>query len=99
MAVVLGGALGCLNTDDDNNWECSGFDQSLIVIGAVGFFGFRIWEIVDVWVAPPSHNSKFNRLEKYINESKAPAQTKSSLDLVPVISPLMGQGLGLKYTF
>lgn len=97
LGLVIGGALSCIDgASHDNDWSCSSFDNTLIIVGAVSFVGLRIWEIVDVWAVPPSHNSKFNQLKKYINESK---QTKASLDLVPVFSPRMGQGLGLKYTF
>jgi hypothetical protein len=96
VGVVIGGALSCLYKSGDEDWSCSSFEQTLIVLGALGFIGLRIWEIVDVWAVPPSHNSKFNKLKKYINESK---QTKASLDLVPVFSPSMGQGVGFKYTF
>lgn len=101
IAVVIAGAIGCVNekTDGDDDWSCSSLDQTLIVAGAIGFVGFRIWEIVDVWAAPPFQNNKYRSLKKYINETKTPPLTKSSLDLVPVISPRFGQGLGLKFTF
>jgi len=36
--------------------------QTLIVIGVFGFMGLRIWEIVDAWAVPLSHNSKYNEL-------------------------------------
>ncbi len=99
LGVVVVGAIGCLTRANEDNWTCSGLDQGLIVAGAIGFLSFRIWEIVDVWAIPPSHNSRFKKLEKYINESKAEPETKASLDLVPILSPGNGTGIGLKLLF
>ena len=100
LAVAVTGAIGCIdNVEDGDEWHCSGVESSLIAIGAVGFVGLRIWEIVDVWAVPPSHNSKYKSLKKYIETSEAKPVTKSSLDLVPLVNPRMGQGIGLKYTF
>jgi len=101
LGAVVIGAVGCLDEDidGDENWKCSGFDRTLIVAGVIGFVGFRIWEVVDVWAAPPSHNKKFKKLKQYIEESKVKPMVKSSLDLVPVVSPKLGQGIGLRYVF
>jgi hypothetical protein len=101
-AVLLVGALGCvddeLENDLDGEDDCSSFNETLIVLGAVSYVGFRIWEAVDVWAAPIGHNKKVRELKDYINKAPAPT-VKSSLNLVPVVSPRMGQGLGLTYIF
>ena len=101
LAVVVAGAVGCIDEmgDNDDDWECSNLEESLIIVGALSFVGLRIWEIVDVWAVPPSHNSKYKSLKKYIQNAEAKPVTKSSLDLVPVINTRMGQGIGLKLTF
>ena len=107
LGAVVVGAVGCMNRvaedaaddDDDDEWSCSGLDTALIVGGAIGFIGFRIWEIVDVWAAPPSHNKKYKELKKYIETTEAKPVIKSSLDLVPIVNPRFGQGLGLKFVF
>lgn len=101
LGLVVAGAVSCMNEveDGDDNWECNSLEESLIIVGAIGYLGFRLWEIVDVWSVPPSQNSKYKKLKKYIQNSEAKPVTKSSLDLVPVINPRMGQGIGLKYTF
>jgi hypothetical protein len=99
VGVMVTGALGCTQDTGDKDWNCSSFEQGLIVVGAIGFVGLRIWEIVDVWAVPPLHNSKFRNLKKYIEDAKGESQTKSSLDLVPILSPRNGQGVGLRYTF
>lgn len=101
LGLVVAGAVGCVDesADGDDDWTCSSLESALVLTGVIGFVGFRIWEIVDVWATPPSQNKKFHSLKKYIDGAKAAPQVKSSLDLVPVIAPRMGQGLGLKFTF
>lgn len=94
IGVLLVGVLSC----DDDNSTCSDLSTALIVTGVIGYIGFRLWEIGDVWVAPFSHNRKVRELKDYINKTSAPT-VKSSLNLVPVINPKMGQGLGLTFTF
>jgi hypothetical protein len=96
LAVVLGGLAGC---ERNGEWDCPGGNQALIVTGFIGFVGFRIWEIVDVWATPISYNEKHESLKKYIENSKSKPDVKSSLDLVPIVNSGMGQGLGFKYTF
>lgn len=96
LGVVVAAVSGCLSTTEA--WNCSSFEEALILTGAIGFIGLRLWEIVDVWATPPSHNSKFRVLKKYIDETKSPP-LKASLDLVPIVNPKFGQGLGLKYVF
>jgi hypothetical protein len=43
------------------------FDQSdggegLLVAGVLGVVGFRIWEMIDLWVGPPLHNQRVRRV-------------------------------------
>ena len=96
LAAIVLGAGSCI---DGDNWECTGAEQALITIGVISYVGLRLWEIVDVWAAPPSHNLKHRNLKKYIDEGKVEPKVKASLDLVPIINPRMGQGLGLNYVF
>lgn len=102
IGVLLVGALGCVDDEAENGFngkdDCSDLNKALIVTGAIGFIGFRIWEAVDVWAAPPSHNKKVRELKDYINKSPS-TQVKSSLNLVPVVNPKMGQGIGLTFIF
>ena len=102
VGVVIIGAAGCLNNEADNGFngksDCSDFNSFLVISGIIGYVGFRIWEAVDVWVAPIGHNKKVRELKNYINKEPMPT-VKSSLNLVPLMSPSMGQGVGLKYIF
>lgn len=97
LAIAVSGLVGCMDKTFESN-KCSDLESTLIVTGLVGFVGFRIWEIVDVWAAPPSHNTRYRELKEYI-EKTPEKKVKASLDLVPVISPRLGQGLALNFRF
>jgi len=100
-AVV--GIVGCAGNELENGFndkdDCSAVNETLVVAGILGYFGFRIWEIVDVWATPPSHNKKVKELQDYIE--KAPTKAvKSSLYFSPIYNKQQnGTGLGLTYTF
>jgi hypothetical protein len=101
-AVFMIGALGCINNELDKGLngkdDCHGINEAMIVTGVVGYIGFRIWEIVDVWSAPPAHNRKVRELKEYINKSPA-KEVKTSLHLVPIMNQKTGNGLGLTLIF
>lgn len=40
--------------------------ENYLVAGLVGLVGFRVWEVVDAWVAPPIHNRKVRALEQQL---------------------------------
>jgi hypothetical protein len=102
LAVVVAGALGCLNNEFDNGFngkdDCQGVNEALLVTGIIGFVGFRVWEIVDVWGAPFGHNKKVRELKDYINKASE-KEIKTSLLLTPIINPRQGHGLGLTLVF
>lgn len=100
--VFVIGALGCvsdeLNSGLNGKDDCKGLNEAMVVTGIVGYIGFRIWEIVDVWSVPPSHNRKVRDLQHYIQKTPA-KEVKTSLHLVPLYNPKMGQGVGLRFIF
>ena len=102
LGVLIIGAAGCLNDELDNGFnnkdDCKGFNEAMIITGVIGFIGFRIWEIVDVWAGVPKHNRKYRELKEYINKSPA-KEEKTSLYLNPIYHHQMGQGLGLTLRF
>lgn len=57
MAFVLG-AVNCWGTTNSSG-SCDGTG---ITIGALGYFGFKIWEIVDIWAAPIEINQRYREL-------------------------------------
>jgi hypothetical protein len=97
LALLLGGALGCVNNTVFGE-DCSDLENAIMTVGVIGFVGLRLWEIVDVWAAPPSHNSKYRELRDYINTTPVSAP-KATLDLVPIVNPRLGQGLALNLKF
>jgi len=98
LTLLVAGLIGCIDNalSADN---CSDVENTLAVTGFIGFIGFRIWEIVDVWAAPPSYNKKYKELKNYIEKTSEKKDVKTSLDLTPLYNPRMGQGLGLRFTF
>lgn len=50
----------CFDTIDDNCNESRG--EGLFIGGLVGFFAFRIWEVVDAFGGPSKHNRKVREL-------------------------------------
>ncbi|MFQ5788519.1 MAG: hypothetical protein ACE5H1_11135, partial [Thermodesulfobacteriota bacterium] len=56
----------CEPGNPDNCSESSISD--LYMLGAVGVTAFRIWEIIDVWAAPPEHNRKYHQIKKRLNQ-------------------------------
>lgn len=63
-AVSLLAIVAAVNSCfDSNSWKdnCDS-EATLAVAGYIGFFGLRIWEAVDVWAGPGSHNNRYYQL-------------------------------------
>lgn len=91
--IGVGGCHGQISSDG-----CSSANSTLIVAGLFGLVGFRIWEIVDVWAVPPSQNRKYKELKIYI-QGETKKDVKTSLDLVPIFDPYLGNGLAFNLRF
>lgn len=88
IAVLFSGVGDCWNSAISSYDSCN---SGAIYLGAMGFVGFRIWEIVDVWAAPPEINRRYHEL-------KSRMEPRASLS--PIILPTKdGALLGLKMTF
>lgn len=98
LAVLLVGAVGCAGRGISGSDDCTDGQALLVGAGLIGYLGFRIWEIVDVWAAPPSQNRKYNELKNYIQGEKT-KDVKTSLDLIPLFDPYLGNGLALNLRF
>jgi hypothetical protein len=98
LSLVVAGIIGCVDQAfEDSN--CSNLESAFIVTGAIGFVGFRIWEIADVWSKPPMYNNKYRDLKKYIETSPSKKTVRSSLDLSPLVNSKLGNGLVLSFNF
>jgi hypothetical protein len=53
LFVAIGGVDCVVNDALSGQSNCN---SGLLELGVIGFFGFKIWEIVDVWAIPPSRH-------------------------------------------
>ncbi len=97
LSLLVAGASGCADSLLKTQ-NCSNLENNMIVTGLIGFLGFRIWEIIDLWFRPPSYNKKYKTLKKYIESAPSPKDTSSSIDLSPLFHPRHG-GSGIMLTF
>ena len=49
---------------DGSSSGCS-TGSGLFILGGVGFFGFRLWELIDVWTIPGSHNDRYRSIKAF----------------------------------
>lgn len=76
-----------------SNWSSENCDNGLIWIGLAGYVGFRIWEIIDVWAAPPDLNRRYRELKSRVSGY-------DEMTFEPSFVPLAGGGaLGVRITF
>ncbi len=97
-SVLFFGLLGCVDQVFKRD-NCSDVENAMIVTGLIGFVGFRIWEIVDVWAKPPAYNHKYRDLKKYIETYQTKKDVRSSLDIKPLLNSRQGHGLMLSFNF
>lgn len=96
VMLASGPCLGKILRNDDNN--CTGPNEVLLLGGLFTFIGIRVWEIFDVWSVPPKQNRRWNQLKKRIQEAQEPTAS-ASVTLVPIAHPRWGTGLGLVAEF
>jgi hypothetical protein len=80
MVLASGDCAGKLLRNDDN--ECTGPNEVLMLSGLFAFVGLRLWEIYDVWAVPPRENARYRKLEERIRATEVPA---ASLTLAPLV--------------
>jgi hypothetical protein len=93
-AVLAVGAARCLGTV--YNRPC---DDGLLTLGVVGLLGFKIWEIIDVWVAPIDINRHYRELRRQPS-SEDSSSARSNLTWNGMILPTKdGVTAGVRMTF
>lgn len=88
--IGVADTIGCAGHSDNEQCDTS---IGLLVGGYLAFIGFRIWEIADAFVAPPSHNARVRSLKRRLGVSTPYA-------LVPYVTPHGDgaiAGLGLRF--
>lgn len=89
ILVMISGIRDCWR---DSYYESCN-DGGAIVAGAIGFLGFKVWEIIDLWAVPPEHNRRYREIRSRLGEDQITFQPT----LLPIASG--GAMLGLKVTF
>ncbi len=92
VSIVYG--FSRLTRDIEGNWERG---SGYILGGIVGMIGFRVWEVVDAWVAPPLHNKKVRGLRYSLG--LGPQLSVKGLYLAPPQTPGSGGVAGLALSF
>ena len=76
VALMVVGADDC--TDALASSSRKSCNSSAILWGVVGYVGFRLWEIYDVWVTPSQINRRYRELN---------TQMKPTAEFKPVLAP------------
>ncbi len=88
VAIMVAALGDCVYSSVGGYSNCNG---GLGWLAVMGFVGFRIWEIVDVWAAPPEINRRYREIKM---------RTESRVSLSPLFATTRdGAVLGLKMTF
>jgi len=66
------------------------------VVGAIAFLGFRIWELIDVWTLPSSHNRQYQAIKSSVELG---SNDKQNFFLLPLLSTQGAYGLRLGVNF
>ncbi len=69
--------------------ERSARADAWITFGTVIYYGFRIWEIVDIWVRPQRHNQRYHQIRQRVE----------STQILPFVDTQGRPSLGLQYRF
>jgi hypothetical protein len=98
--IFTAGELGSIGLVIYGVSACSESDNcGALVGGIIGLVGFRIWEIVDAWVAPALHNQRVREVRaKYgITPEMVPYEARWT----PFVVPAAGGGFagGVSWTF
>lgn len=94
ITVLYAGLISCLaNSTVGNNCNGSG---GVALAGFLGFLGFHIWEVVDLWASPPRLNRRYHELQKKRRVDSSPA---TDWRLFPTVVAEKSPGLGLSMSF
>lgn len=70
-----------------------------LVVGAIGLVGFRVWEIIDNWAAPPLHNDRYRDLKRRVDGAPSAHVEWLILPAIAEERKLDGAALGMQIKF
>ena len=73
------------------------YSSTWAVAGATLYFGFRIWEIVDIWTFPPAHNKRYKAVQEKLGFQKSISDFKIAPLVTADIHPAFGVQVGFKF--
>jgi len=94
LASIVYGFSVLTRDVESGRWERGG---GYIVGGIIGMAAFRVWEVVDAWVAPPLHNKKVRGLRHALG--LGPQLSLEGLYLAPPQVQGSGGVAGLSMSF
>jgi len=97
--LIVAGAVDCVTTDVFGvNRIQDGCHNSAFTAGIIGLLAFRIWEIADAWIAPPSINRRYDAVRARAGEAQ-----HMHFFAVPVLAEnvgsITGGELGIQFQF
>ena len=96
FSLLIGGAIAC-SLDPVEGETCQ--DKTLafytLISGGLLLVGFRIWEMVDVWMGGYRQMKEYDYLREKI---KASSSNKTALGVVPLLNHDF-KGIGVVYSF
>jgi len=101
ITMMIYGAVNLVSNDCgyyDN--YCDGYDtnnddsaEAMLIVGALGFAAFRVWEVIDAIAGPSSHNARVRELR--VRTGQYPRY----YGLKPFVAPARDQGMTAGVTF
>ena len=95
ILVLFAGLSKCVGDSFYGRGKC---DSQLIDIGAVGYIGFKIWEIVDVWRGGIVHRRKFQDLQNKVDKKRPKQESLNSWKFSPALNANT-LAINLNYSF
>lgn len=90
LGMVIGGVIDSVNACDEYEGSCSDSrGVTVMAVGLIGFAALRIWESVDAFTGPASHNRRVRELRMRVGYGQYPGY----YGMVPYVTPT-GDGGG-----
>jgi hypothetical protein len=101
VGLMMAAGMSCMSGHSDmmsggEEKACSSGNRAFAASGMLIYLGFKVWEIIDVWTAPPQHNIQYESIEERIKDHKA--LSVNSYAILPMVKK-ESHGLEIKINF